>query len=115
MNSNEINKTPNPYPGIALFFFWLVWGLLLLVIPFYGFTFLVELDVVKPERFKTIMSPVIGGVVLITQIAILVYAFKMFKRREALSKMFLLLLGGSVVLGFVWAGGCAIMGPISFH
>ena len=112
MNTESQN---NQYSGLASGIFWLVWILMLVLIPFYGFTLLVEVDTVTPNKPFSTYSPIIGAIVLIIQLIILVVAVKFYQQRQPLSKLYLILLGGSVLNMFVWAGGCALMGPLNLH
>ena len=91
--------------------FWVLWGVLLIFIPVYIFTFLFEIDAVKAEEIGSIISPVIGALVLIAQIIVVVRSFKQARQDISISEAYLTLLGGSIVIAFIWAGGCAIMGP----
>lgn len=102
----------NQYSNLASVIFWLVWIAALLLLPFYAFTFLFEVGSVTPSKQSSMFSPVIGGIVFIVQIAILVFAVKAYQQRQPLSKLYLILLGASVLNMFVWAGGCALMGPL---
>jgi len=91
--------------------FWLLWTLSFVIFPFYLFTFLFEIDKVKPGITSSYFSPVIGALVLILQITIVVISFQQMKQGITLSKPYLTLLGGTILVGFIWAGGCSIMGP----
>ena len=109
MNTEADN---NQYTNLASVIFWLVWIAALLFLPFYGFTFLFEVGSVTPSKQSSMFSPIIGGVVFILQIVIMIFAVKAYQSRQPLSKLYLILLGGSVLNLFVWAGGCALMGPL---
>ncbi len=98
-------------PEYMRFIFWFFWVLLMVLIPFYLFTFLIEMDAVKAEKIGSIISPIIGGLVIIAQIFVFVKSFKQAKQKLPLSTSFLTLLGGSILIAFIWAGGCAMMGP----
>jgi len=91
--------------------FWLLWGILLILIPLYIFTFLFEIDAVKAVKIGSIISPVIGALVLIAQIIVVVRSFKQARQDISISEPYLTLIGGSILIAFIWAGGCAIMGP----
>lgn len=94
--------------------FWIVWVLLLVLIPVYLFTFSIEISAVKPGKMGSMFSPVVGGLVLIVQAIIFINSYQQARQNLPLSKLYLTLLGGSILIGFIWAGGCAIMGPYRF-
>jgi uncharacterized membrane protein YhaH (DUF805 family) len=96
-------------------FFWILWVLGLVLLPFYAFTFFFEAGVVKEGNLGSQISPIVGLVVLLSQLAITVISFKQIRQKLPLSKPYLTLLGGSIIIGLVWAGGCSIMGPWSLH
>ena len=96
--------------GINRIAFWIVWTILLLTVPFYIFTMWFEGAVVKHGQILTYLSPAVGFLVFIAQIAVFVMSYKQMKQDLPLSKPFLTLLGGSILLAFIWAGGCIIMG-----
>ncbi len=104
-NSNETNSK------FSRVIFWLLWGVLLLIVPVYGFTLLVEVSAVNSGNILSYISPIIGLLVLIAQITVFVLSYKQMKQGLPLSKPYLTFIGGSIVIGFVWAGGCAMMGP----
>ena len=108
MPNNQQEKTG---PNGGKVFFWFLWVLALVLFPFYAFTFLFEADVVKSNDIGSQISPIIGMAVLIAQGLIMVISFKQMKRNSPLSKPYLTLLGGTIIIGFIWAGGCSIMGP----
>jgi hypothetical protein len=91
--------------------FWILWVLLLVLIPLYLFTFSFEISAVKLEKIGSILSPIIGGLVLIAQFLVIIRSFKQARGNLPISEAFLTLLGGSILIGFFWQGGCAIMGP----
>ena len=91
--------------------FWIVWVFLLTLIPLYLFTFLIEIDAVNAIKIGSILSPVIGALVLIAQIIVFVRSFKQVRQDLPISMSYLTLIGGSILIVFIWAGGCAIMGP----
>lgn len=93
-------------------FFWILWVLAFVIFPLYGFTFLFEIDAIKSDDIGSQIAPIIGAAVFIAQIAVIVISFKQMKKKLPLSKPYLTLLGGTIIIGFIWAGGCAIMGPI---
>lgn len=94
--------------------FWLLWGILLLIIPIYGFTFLFELEAARSNNALSYLSPIIGVVVFFAQLLVLVRSFQQGKKAMPLSKAYLTLLGGTVIVALIWAGGCASMGPLRF-
>jgi hypothetical protein len=100
------NKT-----SALVIFFWLFWGILLLLIPIYGFTLVFELDKVKAGHTLSFLSPVVGLLVFFAQIFIFILSFKQMKNTHAVSRAYLILLGGTIIVGLIWAGGCSIMGP----
>ncbi len=99
----------------ATVFFWLLWILALALFPFYGFTFFFEASVVKEGNLGSQISPIIGAAVFVAQIIVMVKSFNQKKQNLPLSKPYLTLLGGSIIIGLIWAGGCSIMGPWSLH
>ena len=96
-------------------FFWILWVLAFVLFPLYGFTLFFEFNVIKAGDIGSYFSPVVGVLVLVAQIAVQVMSFKQMKQKLPLSKSYLTLLGGTIIIIFVWAGGCAIMGPWSLH
>lgn len=96
--------------GHALF--WLLWTVALLIIPIYFFTFAFEVEAVKNNNTFSYFSPIIGFIVLILQITLSVISYKQMKQKISLSRPFLTLLGGTILIGFVWFGGCSMMGPL---
>jgi uncharacterized membrane protein YhaH (DUF805 family) len=94
--------------------FWILWSILLLVIPIYGFTFLFELEAVRSGNALSYLSPVIGVAVFLAQLLVIVRSFQQGKKVILISKAYLTLLGGTVIIGLIWAGDCASMGPLRF-
>jgi hypothetical protein len=88
---------------------------LLILFPLYLFTLSLEIGAVRLETIGSVISPVIGGLVLIAQLIIQLKSFKQARQAMPLSEPFLTLIGGSILIGFIWAGGCAIMGPYRFE
>ena len=115
MSNNEDQNKETKGLDAATFFFWLLWILGLVLFPFYGFTFLFETGVVKEGNLGSQISPFIGAGVFIAQIVVMVKSFQQKKQNLPLSKSYLTLLGGSIVIGLIWAGGCSIMGPWNLH
>jgi hypothetical protein len=70
---------------------------------------------IKSDNIGSNISPIIGAAVFIAQITVMVISFKQMKKKLPLSKPYLTLLGGTIIIGFIWAGGCMIMGPINFN
>jgi len=95
--------------------FWIFWVLLMVVMPFYLFTFLFAIGAVEAEKIGSIIPPVIGGLVIIAQIFVFVKSLKQAKQKLPLSTPFLTLLGGTILVALIWAGGCVIMGPCSLY
>ena len=93
-------------------FFWILWVLAFVIFPFYWVTFLFEMDGIKSDDIGSQISPIIGAAVFIAQIAVMVISFKQMKKKLPLSRAYLTLLGGTIIVGFIWVGGCAVMGPI---
>ncbi len=91
--------------------FWLLWAILLLIIPLYGFTLLFELGAVKQGLTFSYLSPVVGLFVFVAQIFLFIKSYRQMKQREPLSRAFLTLLGGTILVALIWAGGCTMMGP----
>ena len=108
MTNNERSQEKQSAGSII---FWILWVLAFVIFPFYAFTFAFEVDAIKEGNFESQLSPFIGAAVFIAQIIIMVISFKQKKRGLPLSKPYLTLLGGTILIGFIWAGGCAIMGP----
>lgn len=96
---------------LMLIVFWIVWVFLLTLIPLYIFTFLFEIAAVKAVNIGSILSPVIGALVVMAQMIVFVKSFKQARRDIPISASYLTLIGGSILIVFIWAGGCAIMGP----
>lgn len=113
MSNNEDQATAGADGGRI--FFWMLWVLGLVLLPFYAFTFAFEVDAVKEGNLGSQISPVVGLVVLLSQLAIAVISFKQMKQKLPLSKPYLTLFGGSIIIGLVWASGCSIMGPWNMH
>ncbi len=119
MSENE--QQPNEEPAETSTWsviFWILWMLGLLLFPFYIFTLFFEVNVVKEGNVLSHISPLIGVAVLIAQAVVMIFSFKQMKQMKQklpLSKPYLTLLGGSIIIGFIWAGGCAMMGPWSLH
>ncbi len=95
--------------------FWILWALLMVTLPFYLFTFLFSIGAVEAENIRSIIPPVIGGLVIIAQIFVFVKSLKQAKQKLPLSTPFLTLLVGTILVALVWAGGCVIMGSCSFY
>ena len=114
MSENE--QQPNEEPAETSTWsviFWILWMLGLLLFPIYGFTLFFEFGVVKEGNTLSYFSPVVGVVVLIAQTVVMFFSFMQMKLKLPLSGPYLTLLGGSIIIGFIWAGGCAMMGPYS--
>lgn len=101
--------------SIGTIFFWILWVLAFVLFPFYLFTLLFEVEAIKEGNFGSQIAPIIGAGVLVAQVAVMIISFKQKKQKLPLSKPYLTLLGGTIIIGFIWAGGCAIMGPINLH
>jgi len=112
MTDNQHDQTET---SVGEIFFWILWVLAFVLFPFYGFTFLFEIDAIKSDDIGSQIAPIIGAAVFIAQIVVMVISFKQIKKKLPLSKSYLTLLGGTIIVGFIWAGGCAIMGPIYLH
>jgi hypothetical protein len=95
--------------------FWILWVGAFVIFPFYAFTFLFEVGAAREGDLGSQIAPVIGAAVFIAQVWVMVTSFKQIKRKLPLSKPYLTLLGGTIIIGFIWAGGCVITGPISLH
>jgi hypothetical protein len=108
----EITIEKHQYSTRAIVAFWLVWGALLFLVPFYAFTFFFEVDSAKSGNIPSIISPIMGGLVVIAELFVLVYSVIIYKFGVPLSKLYLVLLGGSALIAFVWLGGCLMMGPL---
>ncbi len=94
--------------------FWLLWIAALLIIPLYGFFLVVELSTIKATHSLSYLSPVIGVAALIAQIVISTRSFQQAKQVNLLSKAYLTLLGGTLIVALISAGGCASMGSLGF-
>jgi len=101
--------------SVAEIFFWILWVLAFVLFPLYGFTFLFELEGIKKDGNGNQIAPIIGVAVFIAQIAVMVISSRQMGQEQPLSKPYLTLLGGTIIIGFIWAGGCMIMGPIYLH
>ena len=108
---NQAEQQPSKFPQIL---FWLLWIALLIIIPFYGFTLLFELSAVHANDTLSYLSPVIGVSVFIAQVTVIIRSFLQARGGILLSKAYLTLLGGSLIIGLIWAGGCATMGNLKF-
>ena len=99
------------------FFFWLLWVLVLILLPFYGFTFLFEVDTIKASNIASKISPIIGFAVFFAQLATSIISFKQRRSKTPLpsSKPYLTLLGSTIIIGLIWVGGCSMMGPLNLH
>ncbi|MCF6190678.1 MAG: hypothetical protein L3J51_09370 [Cocleimonas sp.] len=111
MTDNQEDQTETSGGEI---FFWILWVLAFVIFPLYGFTFLFEINVMKSDDIGSQIAPIIGAAVFIAQIAVMVISFKQMKKKLPLSKPYLTLLGGTIIIGFIWVGGCVIMGPFHF-
>ena len=112
MSDNQQDQTET---SVGKILFWLLWVLALVLFPFYGFTFFFEVGAVKSNNIGSQISPIIGAVVFIAQIAVMVISFKQMNTELPISKPYLTLLGGTIIILFIWFGGCVIMGPMHFH
>ena len=95
--------------------FWLLWVAALVLLPLYGFTLAFDVNVMREGNLGSQISPVIGIAVFIAQIIVMVKSFKQKKQDLPLSKPYLTLLGGTIIIALMWVGGCSIMGPWSMH
>ena len=110
------NKVQTPIKtDSGTYFFWLLWILALALLPFYGLTFFFEAGVMKDDNLGSKISPVIGLLVLFAQLAITIISYRQKRSDAPLSRPYLTLLGGTIIIGLVWAGGCSIMGPWNLH
>lgn len=99
-------------PKIGRIIFWILWAYILLIIPFYISTLVVEFSVAEPKDMLTLLSPVVGFLVIIAQITLFTVSYKQMKKKLPLSKAYLTLLGGTIIIASIWLGGCAMMGPL---
>ena len=80
------------------------------MIPFYGFTALLALGNSSLANSVQIIGGVIGLLVIAGQVSIAVFSIIFFATlRRHVSQAFLLLLGGSIIVFFMWAGGCVVV------
>ena len=112
MTDNQQDQTETSGGEI---FFWILWVLAFVIFPFYALTLFFEVAAVRSDDIGSQIAPIIGAAVFIAQIAVMVISFKQIKKKSPLSKPYLTLLGGTIIIGFIWAGGCMIMGPIYLH
>lgn len=92
--------------------FWLLWGISLPLILFYSFTTLIEVGSVRSGNILSYLSPIIGVVVVFAQLAVAIYSYKQANQVLLPSKPYLTLVGGTIIVGLLWIGGCASMGPL---
>ena len=93
-NKTKVENNKNTTVFFSFWYFFLCAPLLL-----YGFFFIGGLN--PPNEFV-----IIGLLGLIPQIFILIKSYKQAHSSIPLSKAYLTLIGGSLLLLFIWSGGC---------
>lgn len=108
-NIDVSEETTKEYNRLSKVFFWMAWIFGLVLIATYVILFLFEVSTLfRDARLGLFIAIMIGLGVLVAQVYLVIESLRLFKRREVLSKILLSLIGGSILLAFVWTGGCFV-------